>query len=107
MLVYIRANHAQFAEAINGLNSGLRVLPADSLYLAWMDCRDLGMDAEALNRFMLTEARVWFDKVQKFGREGHGYMRVNLGCPRATLDEAIARLTRAVADLRPTQERAA
>ena len=62
-----------------------------------MDCRDLGMDAEALRKFMLTEARVWLDEGQKFGIEGHGYMRVNLGCPRATVDEAIARITSAVA----------
>ncbi|MFC3721938.1 MalY/PatB family protein [Neoaquamicrobium sediminum] len=97
LLVYVQANHTHFADAINSLNHGLRVLPADSLYLAWMDCRDLGMDAEALNTFMLTKARVWFDKGQKFGAEGHGYMRVNLGCPRATVDEAITRLTHAVA----------
>jgi len=104
---YVRANHAHFAGSINGLNGGLRVLPADALYLAWMDCRDLGMDAEALNRFMLTKARLWFDKGQKFGAEGHGYMRVNLGCPRATVDEAIARLSRAVAEFRSGRERAA
>jgi cystathionine beta-lyase len=96
MLAYVRANHAHFASAINGLNHGLRVLPADSLYLAWMDCRGLGMDADALNRFMLTKARLWLDKGQKFGVEGHGYMRVNLGCPRALVDEAIGRLRAAV-----------
>jgi cystathionine beta-lyase len=99
MLAYVRANHAHFASAINGLNHGLRVLPAESLYLAWMDCRGLGMDADALNRFMLTKARLWLDKGQKFGVEGHGYMRVNLGCPRALVDEAIARLKAAVASL--------
>jgi cystathionine beta-lyase len=48
---------------------------------------------------MLTTARLWLDKGQKFGVEGHGYMRVNLGCPRSTVDEAIRRLTTAVAAL--------
>ncbi len=47
---------------------------------------------------MLTKARLWLDKGQKFGAEGHGYMRVNLGCPRATVDEAIHRLIAAVSD---------
>lgn len=96
LLTYLRGNHAHFATAINGSNSGLRVLPADSLYLAWMDCRALGLDADTLNDFMLTRARIWFDKGQKFGPEGRGYMRVNLGCPRATIDEAITRLLAAV-----------
>ena len=70
---------------------------ADGLYLAWMDCRALGMDIHALEKFMLTKARVWFDKGQKFGPEGHGFMRVNLGCPRATVDECLGRLKRALA----------
>lgn len=96
LLPYLRANHRHFANAINGATTAVRVLPADSLYLAWMDCRGLGLDAEALNEFMLTRARVWLDKGQKFGLAGHGYMRVNLGCPRSTVDEAIRRLTAAL-----------
>jgi cystathionine beta-lyase len=99
MLTYLRANHAHFARSINAADPRLKVLPTDSLYLAWMDCRSLGLDAETLNKFMLTKARVWLDKGQKFGIEGHGFMRVNLGCPRSTVDEAIERIAAAVAGL--------
>jgi cystathionine beta-lyase len=99
LLAYLRANHAHFAQAVNSATAKVRVLPADSLYLAWMDCRGLGMDAEALDKFMLTTARLWLDKGQKFGTEGRGYMRVNLGCPRSTVNEAIRRLTTAIATL--------
>lgn len=99
MLAYLRGNHAHFRDAINGATSRVTVLPTDSLYLAWMDCRGLGMDAQALDKFMLTKARLWLDKGQKFGIEGHGYMRVNLGCPRAVVDEAIHRLLGALAAL--------
>jgi cystathionine beta-lyase len=96
MLIYIRGNHAQFAAAVNAASDTIRVLPADSLYLTWMDCRGLGLSAEDLDRFMLLRARLWLDKGQKFGVEGHGYMRVNLGCPRSTVEEAIARLITAL-----------
>ncbi|MFK0003065.1 MalY/PatB family protein [Paenarthrobacter sp. NPDC090522] len=96
LLTYLRGNHAHFAKTINAGTDKIKALPADSLYLAWMDCRDLGLDAEALDRFMLLDARLWLDKGQKFGAEGHGYMRVNLGCPRTTVDEAINRLLTAV-----------
>ncbi|MFD5514876.1 MalY/PatB family protein [Streptomyces sp. NPDC127066] len=99
LLTYLRGNHAHFAQAVGSATSKVRVLPADSLYLAWMDCRGLGMDAESLDRFMLTRARLWLDKGQKFGTEGHGYMRVNLGCPRSTVDEAVDRLLTAVEKL--------
>jgi len=99
LLAYLRGNHAHFAEGVNNATSKVRVLPADSLYLAWMDCRGLGMDAKSLDKFMLTTARLWLDKGQKFGAQGHGYMRVNLGCPRSTVDEAIRRLTTALASV--------
>ncbi|WP_327665985.1 MULTISPECIES: aminotransferase class I/II-fold pyridoxal phosphate-dependent enzyme [unclassified Streptomyces] len=99
LLGYLRGNNEHFAKAVHSATSKLRVLPADALYLAWMDCRGLGMDAEALDRFMLIEARLWLDRGQKFGAEGHGYMRVNLGCPRSTVDEAIRRLADALAGL--------
>ncbi|SAL81019.1 aminotransferase, class I and II [Caballeronia arvi] len=99
LLPYLRDNHAHFRNAVHSMTSRIEVLPADSLYLSWMDCRGLGMDPDALNSFMLTKARLWLDKGQKFGLEGHGYMRANLGCPRATIDEAIRRLTNALAEL--------
>jgi cystathionine beta-lyase len=96
MLSYLRGNHSYFAEAVNSATSKVKVLPADSLYLSWIDCRGMGMNAEMLDKFMLTKARLWLDKGQKFGFEGHGYMRVNLGCPRSTVEEAVRRLIAAI-----------
>lgn len=99
MLDYVRGNHAHFRESINRVTSKVNVLPADSLYLAWMDFRGLGLDADALNKFMLTKAHVWLDKGQKFGTEGQGYMRANLGCPRSRVDEAVRRIASAIAEV--------
>ncbi|WP_343039258.1 MalY/PatB family protein [Microvirga makkahensis] len=97
MLDYVRANREHFARAINDATTRIRVLPSDSLYLSWMDCRGLGLTAPELRTFMLTRAGVWLDHGSKFGADGEGFMRVNLGCPRATVDEAITRITGAVA----------
>lgn len=99
MLNYVRDNHVHFRDAINSATTRIKVIPMDSLYLAWVDCRGLDMNPEALSKFMLTKARTWLDKGQKFGTEGHGYMRANLGCPRSTVDEAARRITQAIAAL--------
>lgn len=96
MLAYMRQNQATFATEMHAATSKIKVIPTDSLYLAWMDCRELGMNAEELNKFMLTKARVWLDKGQKFGAEGHGFMRANLGCSRETVLEAARRIKSAV-----------
>src|SRR5262249_25426473 len=97
MLEYVRANREHFAKAINNATTRIRVLPSDSLYLSWLDCRGLGLTAPELGRFMLAGARLWLDHGSKFGVQGEGFMRANLGCPRATADEAITRITSAIA----------
>jgi len=98
LLIYLRANHSHFATTVNAATQKVKVLPADALYLAWIDCCGFAPEPEALDKFMLTKAKLWLDKGQKFGRDGHGYMRVNLGCPRSFVDEAIQRLLGALAD---------
>lgn len=97
MTGYIAANQRYFAEKINALGTGIRVLEMDSLYLAWMDCRALGMTPAELEHFLLVKGRVWLDKGPKFGVEGYGFMRANLGCPRQTVKQAISSLAGALA----------
>jgi len=92
LLDYLRANQRHFAAALHAATTKVKALPMDSLYLAWLDCRALGLEPEALHHFLLTRGRVWLDPGPKFGPEGHGFMRANLGCPRRLVDEALARL---------------
>ncbi len=99
LLEYLRGNHQYFASCLNEANLGVRILPADSLFLAWMDCRVLNMNPQALAEFMFTQANVWLEQGQTFGTEGEGFMRINLGCPRATLVEASDRILGALKPL--------
>ena len=64
----------------------LKMAKTESLYLTWVDCRGLGLDDEALNDFMLNKAHLYLDEGTLFGEEGSGFMRFNLACPRATLE---------------------
>lgn len=97
LVPYIAQNQRHFANRINALDAGVKVIGMDSLYLAWIDCRGLGMTPTELEEFMLVKGRVWLDKGPKFGVEGHGFMRANLGCPRQTVDLAIERISEALA----------
>ncbi|MBU6256929.1 MAG: pyridoxal phosphate-dependent aminotransferase [Burkholderiales bacterium] len=89
---HVASNQRHFAAGVLALGVGLRVIEMDSLYLAWIDCRGTGMNPAALEDHLLTKCRVWFDQGTKFGAEGAGFMRANIGCPRATVTEAIERL---------------
>jgi len=92
LLDYIRTNQQFFRDTVNAANLPVKVLPMDSLYLAWMDCREMELEAAQLFDFMLRRARLWFDDGRKFGPQGHGFLRVNLGCSRTTIRQAVERL---------------
>ncbi|WP_338405177.1 MalY/PatB family protein [Achromobacter xylosoxidans] len=93
---YISANQAHFRDSVNSSTSRVKVLEMDSLYLAWIDCRELGLSIDELDNFLLTRAKVWFDRGPKFGVEGHGFMRANLACPRSVVDRSILQLVHAI-----------
>lgn len=74
----------------------LIMMDHQGLYLTWVDCRKLGMNAKELHTFMLEEAHIWLDDGDMFGVSGEGFMRFNLACPRITLEKALKQLEEAV-----------
>ena len=97
LILYIEANYRRLVSALAEAAPEIEVLPLEGTYLAWMDCRGLGLADPELKEFFLRKAGVWLDEGSKFGEPGQGFMRMNLACPRATLDEALARIRKAAA----------
>ncbi|MDO8716552.1 MAG: MalY/PatB family protein [Dehalococcoidales bacterium] len=81
-----------FAEKI----PDIKVIKPEGTYLVWLDCRKLGMDAPCLKSFMIDTAKVGLEDGTIFGPEGAGFQRMNIACPRATLEEALKRIEHAV-----------
>ena len=68
------------------------VLPEAS-YLAWLDFSAMGLDHEEIRNRLLQRARVALNDGTTFGGNDYrGCFRINLGCPRATLLEALERI---------------
>lgn len=68
----------------------------ESTYLLWLDCRGLGLTGDELQAFMVEEAGLALNDGRGFGPEGDGYMRMNIACPRATIERALGQLKAAV-----------
>jgi len=64
----------------------------DATFLLWLDFRDYGLSSKELERLIKDEALVALNKGWMFGREGAGHMRLNIGCPRDILKEALDRI---------------
>jgi cystathionine beta-lyase len=73
----------------------LRTTVPEATYLAWLDCRDLGL-AVSPHEFFLKEAKVAFNDGVPFGPGGKGFVRLNFGCPRSRLVAALESMREAV-----------
>ena len=65
-------------------------------YLVWLDCRGLGLSHDALIDLFVNRARLALNDGEMFGEEGRGFMRLNIGCPRSMLRQALEQLREAL-----------
>jgi cystathionine beta-lyase len=80
-----------------GLPEPLGLVRPEATYLAWVDFRGLGLDVPALQTWLTESARLALSPGHWFGRQGAGFARMSIAVAPEILDEAIARLTAAVA----------
>jgi cystathionine beta-lyase len=74
----------------------IRVVPPEATYLTWLDCSKLGMSSASLRSFMIQEAGLGLNDGPQFGKEGEGFQRINIACPRRILYEALVKMHAAV-----------
>jgi cystathionine beta-lyase len=81
----------------------VRVAAPEATYLAWLDCRNAGAAGADPFTFFLDKARVALSDGGLFGHGGEGFVRLNFGCPRAMLTEALDRMRDALMRDRPAR----
>ncbi|HBH13768.1 MAG: Aminotransferase, classes I and II [Clostridiales bacterium 38_11] len=99
LMDYIESNKNFVTGYIRERLPQLKVFEPEGTYLMWLDCNDLGMTKEQLEQFMVEKARLWVNQGHIFGKEGEGFVRMNLACQRATVIEAMTRLEAAIKNL--------
>lgn len=91
LLEHLKDNRSYLDERINRIK-GLHYTPGSASYLAWIDARETGLDNPW--KFFLEKALVHLNDGVPFSAEG--FVRLNFGCPRKTLEEACDRIERAL-----------
>ena len=74
----------------------IKLVEPEGTYLIWLDCSGLGLSDRELNKLVVEKARLWLDAGSMFGKVGEQFERINIACPRSTLEEALRRLEKAV-----------
>ena len=90
LLDYLRGNRSRVAGAIEGMPS-LSMAPVEATYLAWIDVRSSGLKKPVK---FFEDAGVGLQDGIEF--DGRGFVRLNFGCARALLEEALERMATAM-----------
>ena len=96
---YLTANRDALVDFVATNLTGVRTTLPEATYLAWLDCNDLLRDGQISGspyEFFLNKAKVALNDGAAFGPGGEGFVRLNFGCPRATLMQALERMKAAL-----------
>ncbi|MDR2763394.1 MAG: PatB family C-S lyase [Tannerella sp.] len=96
MLDYVRGNMSLVDTFLGEYLPQIKLYPPQASFLAWLDCRELGLSQQELVRLIVDEAGLAFNNGTTFGKEGTGYVRMNVGCPRSLVGKALYALKQAV-----------
>lgn len=92
LLVHLQGNIDYLDICLKEYMPRITMRKPEGTYLAWLDCRALGLDGKALKSFFYKEAKLGLSAGTSFAQEGEGFMRINLATPRSTVEEAVSRL---------------
>ena len=98
LITYLDGNRRLFDDAVNAI-PGLKSMPLEATYLAWVDFADTGMTREEFTKRVEQGAGIAANHGPTFGSGGETFLRFNIATPRARVKEACDRLTAAFADL--------
>lgn len=89
---YLQENRDYFIQAVKEKNLPVVPLKPEASFLFWMDCRNSGIPAEALDQVFLEKAGISLNNGLAHGEDGKGFVRMNFGVTRQTLEDAVLRM---------------
>ncbi|MDR0507472.1 MAG: PatB family C-S lyase [Dysgonamonadaceae bacterium] len=94
MLQYVESN-IQFVDSYLKENiPQIKAFIPQASFLMWLDCRDLKLNQKSLEDLFVNKAGLALNSGEMFGKEGIGFMRMNIACPKTVLEKALERLVR-------------
>lgn len=100
MLAYIQGNIDFTENYLKEHVPGIGMIRPQASYLVFLDCRELGLPQEELKRLFAEKAGLALNDGTMFGTPGEGFMRLNIGCPRSVLEQALGQLAVAVNEMK-------
>ena len=96
LMDYLKSNVNFVREYLKNNIPKIKLVEPEATYLLWLDCRELEISTEKLNKIFIDSAKVALNKGTTFGKEGEGYMRLNIGCSKSVLLEGLSKIKHAI-----------
>ena len=96
LLIYLQSNVDFIRTYLQANIPQVTLVEPEGTYLVWLNFAGLGLDAKVLETFLAQDAQLALNAGYWFGREGAGFARMNIACPRTLLEQAFGHLTEAV-----------
>lgn len=94
--VYIQSNRKRVENFVKAEIPLLRVVPSEATYLLWLDCSAVTEDSEALAGSIRARTGLYLSAGTIYRGNGAHFLRMNIACPRCTLEDGLDRLKRAL-----------
>ena len=92
LLDYLAQNMLLLKTYLSQYIPKIKLIEPEGTYLAWLDCRELGLSAKELDEAITQKGKLWLNAGYSFGKGGDGFERMNVACPRSVLRKALERL---------------
>ena len=95
---YISANYDLLLERFARELPKCKVMRMEGTYLAWIDCSELHISSDEIEKMLMHENKVWVNAGSMYGAEGASFIRINMACTSELLNEGITRIVNGLGD---------
>ena len=92
LLPYLEDNATYLEQFLKSHMPKIKLVAPEATYLMWLDCSETGLSGDALAHFFVQESKVAVSRGDGFGPQGADFVRLNIGCPRTTLEEGLQQI---------------
>lgn len=89
---YISSNYDLLRERFARELPKCKVMRMEGTYLAWIDCSELHISSDEIEKMLMHENKVWVNAGSMYGAEGAAFIRINMACTSELLNEGITRI---------------
>ena len=92
---YLQDNIREVVDFFSKNDLGIKAIQPEASFLVWLDCRKMGLSQDELMHFFSDKAKLILSNGAAYGPGGEGFVRMNIGCPRSLVKEALSRILNA------------